>query len=949
MVSIGYRIHFVGLMLLVALSFLGCGGDGQEFSEAPRSRRVNQAVPLKLQIVAPDGSLVNTAGEKVAGSTTNTPGVVLLDAGVPTQFQTGFAPPNTVATSLGTPPVGHLPYDSETLSATRNEPDFFEWSDLRFVSLPRQTTPVGGTGSSYLGFHELTMNVETPTAIEKIVIEDRLGQPTEFTMPITITARVTRTIEQSTSEFLINGIPFDISFDLLSGIVLEVPAVLGEYRVTSRSLYEPSDDSPAEDNTYEATIPVRALEFAQPFAPITVEPQQDIEISNTFLWNTGDTVEDPRWKVTISDVFGRDIGTFEDTGQLINVVVPRSDNVLSSTLETPNQELVLVPEGCGLAEQVRQQALQRQLTTETSAEEKLFLFYQVTVSGVALNTPDVYRYYLHSSQRAIPALRIANLSVSPNPFFPDSPSVPEEERATTEIYAELETEGVDDGVTYEIHIMSQDGELLKTIESEEAGFEILEYWDGLDDEGNPIQPQLLKIEVTAQTCRISAAQPQANVSVATQNSDQVCISTKRARELDLGGVGPTPVLEAFSRSGSGRLLIGSSEALDLDDSTLNKLLGQLTTDGKISLFLRDAPQGQNSFSGEIVAPNGVKVPVQLLRSGENAKVDVDLPMSVLSSSQNTYVVIDGGELTGAFQGDPDSETSDIVKSLVEALPSTSSFPSPRSNRGRIVRRRPQNRFSEEFSEFVSGVQALTSEPLVKSTGFEKLGVSVAYRDNRGTLRRLDADFKLENPSEFVHWRGPSLGAVLFVPGSSSAPAAMSLRNSKTVVLSGCDALSIHNYDLPYILVPAGADATHGISWSSARPEGSVFLGYRNFPPAQPVYNRIITKFFEEVVRLDNSLPSSERVNALRWAWLNANFSEWTGGMACVLDDGGFHYIHGMLRYDSRGGRRNFRRNKFFVTISRADFNKPRPNVDANSDGIPDVPSFRAAQVSPRRF
>ena len=445
MTSIGIRIDLGGLFLLLGLCLFGCGADGTDVAgNTTTFLRPSRAVPVKLAVLTSHGNLVDPSGQTVEtasnGALTQT-----LAVGRPIQVQTGFAPPNTIATTLGDPPLGHLPYDSRTLSATRNEPDFFEWRNLRFTSLSRRTIPAGGSGSSYLGNHELTFTLDPPPEIDKIAIEDRLGQTTEFSAPITFTARVTRTPETTNSEFMINGTPFDLVPDLLTGIVVEVPAMLGDYQLSSRSTYVPSDESAPEDETYEITIPVRALQFAKAFEPLIVAPSQPIEISNAFGWNTEDPVEDARWKVTISDVFGGSVGTFEGEGTEIDLLVSRSGNNLLAATNSEHQEMVLLPEGCGLAEQVREQAIEQAQNPATAAanDETLFLFYQVTASGVAVNTADAYRYYLHSSQRAVPAVRISNLEIFPNPFFPDPPSVPEEARRPAEIYAEIDTEGVD--------------------------------------------------------------------------------------------------------------------------------------------------------------------------------------------------------------------------------------------------------------------------------------------------------------------------------------------------------------------------------------------------------------------------------------------------------------------------------------------------------------------------
>lgn len=473
--------RLIVVFLCFALFALGCESD----SSLPRSNEVsrNGTEGRRGRTIAAQLDFVSTDNAGVRGQTG--------DEVRPQHFQVGNQQSNLLLDEAN--PVGHLPYHfTEPLfqALVDSEPGYVNWGSMIFQSVPAsfQVGQPGDTGSA-----EITLDVETPPEVTFVNLFDASGQLTRVEPPVRVRLSYSRSDPNGPAEIMATVNDQEVDSSAVIGgsdlrIKLTVSAVSGTYLVNSTS-QDASGSNEASDE-----IPVRTLVFDEEFAPIVVPSGGTARFANSFQWDLGPPeLEEPEWTIRIASVFGSQIEVLTGTGNTIDAEFDPS--VLAQGVS--DREVILLPEGSIPAKIVRQQALERAMNPQVRAQQSgpIYLTYVVFGSARALLPFGEPRHYAGSVETAEPAARVADFEFTTPPGeYPSPLNVPPESRAEASLTGAIELFGFDIPPTHELIIYGEDGTVLKSFPS--SGEEFIDLlWDGYDQTGNPIEPQVVRVVV----------------------------------------------------------------------------------------------------------------------------------------------------------------------------------------------------------------------------------------------------------------------------------------------------------------------------------------------------------------------------------------------------------------------------------------------------------------------
>ncbi len=464
-----FRFYLLTLAVVgLGLTLVGCGSGGNTTFRTNSDGTISRIdgvrgrkVTAELTVNTSRGLVTLRKGMKFEDAEPAAPQASVLARG---DFETHrhlqyAAPPNFPSAQNSfvfldeQEPVGYLPYDLTTreLVPTRTEDQAFSFGDLDFRSVSIFFKHLHGDGF-------VQMVVTPPAGIEEVEIPTLDGGSITTSPPVTL--RQEYELPPSTGgdppsyaivEIFANGTSLG-SYQTDSGmqVGLRIPTISGTYQVDSQGefIYNFPPDNPSEPESasYSDTIPIETLEFANSFEPLEVAPNGSVTISNSFAWAGGQELYDPKWSVYVTDIFDQQLAFVEGTGPDIEATVDLAQTPLRTT---SGQNYVLIPAGTEFAQQIRERAILARVSESEPLlqSETVPLFYQVRASDEVVPARAVVifdgnyrgpaRYYAASESVAGPAVRIKTLEIYDNPFFPDDPSVPEEERFKNGIYVEL--------------------------------------------------------------------------------------------------------------------------------------------------------------------------------------------------------------------------------------------------------------------------------------------------------------------------------------------------------------------------------------------------------------------------------------------------------------------------------------------------------------------------------
>ena len=504
--------------------------------------------------------------------------------------------------------------------------------------------------------------------------------------------------------------------------------------------------------------------------------------------------------------------------------------------------------------------------------------------------------YEISSEFDVPGaerLQIVKRSIIPEEPFED-PGVPVEVKA--DIFA-IGLDIVEDDIEWKVSIMDPEGRIIESLKHFTMGFgpEVVAQWDGKVDGQFKDNASYHSFFIEATGCEGGGgtviARTQRGVLEQETDSDRLCVNPNKIITIR----DPEEVLNVFASASivngtpQARRLIGSS--VGPGSPRIVELLSNVSLDRYVDLEMIHPPDGIKTATGVITTGKGstAKFELKVSRNGSFEATSIPIPDSLLTTNRPDFTTLEQGY-----------ETVDSFHSFLSGFQSFSGFPSPRLSRGRGYERLPS---FDELGAFFRELNCLTRRDTIKACGFEKARATVTYKDPKtGEAKELLADFKVRETASIVHWLGRGTAEFLFestTSGNSGFISAndMFLEEVRLLILSGTDGLEVRNFDISTNSPKGDSDVVqHGKTWENRRANGAIYLGYRLQAPSRAIYTKIFPKFLSELQRLEARGQS----NSIRWAWLLANSTEGDGRSACVLDSGGFHYIHGGWTFDEEG-------------------------------------------------
>jgi hypothetical protein len=500
--------------------------------------------------------------------------------------------------------------------------------------------------------------------------------------------------------------------------------------------------------------------------------------------------------------------------------------------------------------------------------------------------------------------------------FPDDDGdgVPDYEAGTVvpiEIYAPLNRKGYD--TTWSVEVFAEDGTT-----------RLHEPWTGVgdvsvtwEDPPQDLEPQELEVKLISTTCWSAV-----ELEVRAQNDPvRICGDPlRRTRSLRIGSaismtVESDPEFnpdDPFAGVLSNGLIGASDPSADL----LGDILRNVSRDRRLRITVKGVKRSVSSIPCILTNESGSTKTVQLQRSadGSSLEVQTELSQSLLDSKADFCAIDD------AFDG----KIGALFSTLMTGLPSSTNFPKPRVFRGRTIGADETVDSTIVRRQMLQDNLALTSVGTLKSCGFEKWRATVNVTGPNGEAVEVKADFKVQNVASALLVNCANKGEKLLVESTFLSPLSMALSGVHTAIVGGGDALRIRNYDVPRHALSDADDVPWGAIWNAKRGDsGSVFMGYRNQAPSDEDFEQVLQEYFSLLA----SFEARGVANSRRKAWLMSNYALREARNACVLDAGGYHYIHGGWEYD-KDGRYRYNPKVWqiaFVSIRSADWRRQRPS------------------------
>lgn len=690
------------------------------------------------------------------------------------------------------------------------------------------------------------------------------------------------------------------------------------------SIRETNDQGGSET----ASFYQRTLQFASEFPVLDLGAGQPIVINNSFGWDDGAPLSNPRWLVTVRDPGG----TFEvtRTGEGPQVTLSHDPGVVIAR----GSSVRLIP-----ADRFEEERARLAQSTVKGRTEDVFLTYAVRAwadaypAGGVLQQPLAYVVTGAGQLPVEPAVAfVGQPTVEPNSIDPalnldedpdNDQSAVLSARVRIQGFANpvlswrLEIHGADDPAgTVAVRTFTQEGIVARTSLPVAADIIIdpppeetrvireafiSQPWDGLDGQGDAAVPGSYREELSVTVSEAGGGEPRmasATADVTVGETEETLTIHEAETDKLIATSDPIPFdFESDPIAALESALVQLAATLDLTKSNDDVVLGKLPQTLKIRYIATKSSSVNNS----------TRIEVKIKTSHSNTQnITVNLPYLTETPTKITFrgevTLAQGSASTGqiAIQRSSNSYTTFDVNagrgSVYEDGNAQDGLYWERSEKeagriqlGRAAKLKPEDEASKEYRTTIPATL-----PALQAAGFEDLIV-----EKPDTKVKVWTRIKNQATRLYISSHGLTSGSISTLGPSGTSENIKehwAAGNLKQVIFAGCSVLNIGNFNG---WKNHGADNSTGIGWKQAVPAGCLLLGYNATAPlgnpdegtgALHADTRILILFQEQLPR-QSGLFSGHEATAMAWLMANALMEQRIADDACAITDDFYYFIH----------------------------------------------------------